>query len=260
MLRRRAGALALTAIAALALASLARAVSVQSNGVRIAVFAQVRPFKLPRTETAPIAVSVAGHLESVKGSIPPQLQEMTIEVNRHGLLQSRGLPSCPAQRLLAASSQKALELCRGALIGSGRFWAHIVLPEQGSYPTRGELLIFNSKRKGKPVILAHIFTSNPFESAFTIAFSLRHLAKGPYGTELHASLPEALGEWGYVDRIKLNLRREYQYKGRIRSYFNASCPAPKGASRAPFRIAKATLAFRELSLTASIEKACGVAR
>lgn len=253
---------ALIAVAALTLAtaSLAGAVSVQSGGVRISVFAQLKPYKLPRTETAPIAVSVAGHLASTAGGIPPQLQEMTIEVNRHGILQSKGLPVCPPRRLLAASSEKALELCRGALIGSGRFWAHIVLPEQGSYPTRGELLIFNSEKQGHPVVLAHIYTSNPFDSAFTIAFSMRHLQKGPYGTVLHASLPEALGEWGYVDRIKLNLKREYTYKGQTLSYFNASCPAPKGASRAPFRLARATLSFAALSLTASIDKACGVKR
>ena len=251
------GAIAVAGLA-LATASLAQAVSVQSEGVRIAVFAQIKPHKLPRTETATIAVSVAGHLEATDGTIPPQLREMTVEVNRHGVLQRKGLPSCPPQKLRAASSEKALELCGGALIGSGRFWAHIVLPEQGSYPTRGELLIFNSKKQGKPIVLAHIFTSDPFDSAFTIAFSIRQLAKGPYGTELHASLPEALGTWGYVDRIKLNLKREYQYKGRTLSYFNASCPAPKGVKRTPFHLAKATLSFAELSLTATIDKDCGV--
>jgi hypothetical protein len=247
-------------LVALATASSAGALSVQSGGIRVSVFAQLKPYKLPRTETAPIAVSIAGHLEPTGGGIPPQLQEITIGVNRHGLLQSRGLPSCPAHRLLAATSEKALELCKGALIGSGRFWAHIVLPEQGSYPTRGELLIFNSERQGSPIILAHIYTSDPFDSAFTIAFSLRHLSKGPFGTELHASLPEALGEWGYLDRIKLNLKREYPYKGQTLSYFNASCPAPKGTSRLPFRLARATLTFAAMSLTASIDKSCGVKR
>lgn len=239
-------------------ASLAGAVSVQSGGVRISVFAQIRPFELPRTETAPIAVSVAGHLQSTHAAIPPQLQAMRIEVNRHGLLQSRGLPSCPAQRLAATSSEKALELCRGALIGSGRFWAHIVLPDQGAYPTRGELLIFNSRRRGAPVLLVHVYTSNPFDSAFTIAFSITHVDKGRYGTELKASLPEALGEWGYVDRIKLNLKREYTFKGQRLSYFNASCPGLKGSKRAPFSLARATLYFADRSLTATVDKACGV--
>lgn len=258
-MRLRAGALAV-ALLTLTGASLARAVSVQSGTLRIAVFAQIKPYKLPRAEPAPIAVSVAGHLQSTTGGVPPQLQQMRIEVNRHGLLQSEGLPTCPLNRLAAASTSKALELCSGALIGSGRFWAHIVLPDQGAYPTRGDLLIFNSKRGGKPVLLAHIFTSNPFDSAFTITFSIKHVSKGPYGTELQASLPEALGSWGYVDRIKLNLKREYTFKGRRLSYFNAACPAPKGTSRASFDLAKATLSFDTAALAATVEKACGVKR
>jgi len=255
--RARAGALTVVLLF-ITSASLAQAISVQSGNLRISVFAQLKPYKLPRTETAPIAVSVAGHLQSVTGGVPPQLQSMKIEVNRHGLLQSKGLPTCPPRKLIASSSAKAREECPDALVGSGQFWAHIVLPDQGAYPTRGELLIFNGKQAGHPVLLAHIYTSNPFDSAFTITFSIKHLAKGRYGTELRASLPEALGSWGYVDRIKLNLKREYSAGGERRSYFNASCPAPRGTPRTAFALARATLAFTEQSLTTTIVKSCGV--
>jgi hypothetical protein len=255
--RARAGALA-AALLFFTAASLAEAISVQSGELRISVFAQMKPYELPRTETAPIAVSLAGRLQSVHGGVPPQLRAMRIEVNRHGLLQSRGLATCPLRRLAAAPSAKAREECPDALIGAGRFWAHIVLPDQGAYPTRGELLIFNGRRRGHPVLFAHIYTSNPFDSAFTITFSIRHIAEGRYGTELQASLPEALGSWGYVDRIKLNLKREYSYKGKRRSYFSASCPAPQGTTRTAFVLARATLAFAEQSLTTTISKSCGV--
>jgi hypothetical protein len=169
--------------------------------LRITVLAQVEPNKLPRTGTAPIAVFVAGHLQSSEGGIPPQLQSLRIEVNRHGLLQSKGLPVCGVPQIQPASTERALEDCADALIGSGRFWANIVLPDQKPYPTSGRLLIFNGREGGHPVILAHIFTSHPFNSSFVIPFSMRHVSKGPYGTELNASLPQALGDWGYLDRI-----------------------------------------------------------
>jgi hypothetical protein len=42
-------------------------VTVQSDGLRISSFAQLRPYKLPRKETAPIAIFVAGHLQSAEG-------------------------------------------------------------------------------------------------------------------------------------------------------------------------------------------------
>jgi hypothetical protein len=63
-------------------------------------------------------------------------------------------------------------------------------------------------------------------SSFVVVFSIEHISKGPYGTELRASLSKDLGEWGYLDRIKLAQRRKYPYRGRELSYFNAGCPAP----------------------------------
>lgn len=256
---RRAGALALAAIATIASVTLAQAVTVQQGDLRITVLAQVKPNKLPRTEPAPIAVFIAGHLQSKSGGIPPQLQSMRVQVNRHGLLQSEGLPVCSGARLAGASSERALANCHEALIGSGQFWAHIVLPDQGAYPTRGRLLVFNGRdRRGKPTLLAHIFTSNPFNSAFTIAFSIKHIAKGRFGTELAASFPESLGSWGYLDRIKLTLRREYSFKGQKLSYFNSACPAPKGTDRAAFTLAHATLSFDTTRIGADVVKSCGV--
>jgi hypothetical protein len=249
------GALAL----ALLVASAATAAVIQQGDLRITVLAQLKPYKLPRVGTAPIAVFVSGHLQNAKGGIPPQLQRMTIRVNKHGLLQSKGLAVCKTHQIQPASDERALANCSDALIGSGQFWANIVLPDQGAYRTQGRLLIFNGRDKGKPQILAHIYTTHPFVSSFVIPFSMRRISKGPYGTELRASLPEALGSWGYLDRIKLTLRRKYTYKGRHLSYFNSGCPAPMGAKRASFPLAYAQFFFKgRKPMGASVQKTCGV--
>lgn len=257
----RAGARRLGALLAAMLlcAGVATAATIQDGGLRITVLSQIKPYKLPRTGTAPIAVFVSGHLQNAEGGIPPQLQEMTIEVNRHGLLQSKGLPVCPLKAIQPASTERALSQCGDALIGSGQFWANIVLPDQGAYRTQGRLLIFNGREAGKPVILTHIYTSHPFNSSFVIPFTIRKVSKGPYGTELHASLPQALGDWGYLDRIKLTLKREYTFKGARLSYFNAGCPAIKGAKRASFPLAYAEFSFAgRKPLGATVNKTCGV--
>ncbi|HXR60346.1 MAG TPA: hypothetical protein VN732_03365, partial [Solirubrobacterales bacterium] len=148
-----------------------------------------------------------------------------------------------------------------ALVGSGQFWAHIILPGQEPYPTQGRLLIFNGRRHGDPVLLAQIYTDNPFDSSFLIEFAIRRISRGPYGTELSAAFPEALGEWGYVDRIKLTLKRRYRYLGRELSYFNAACPAPKPAKRASFPLAHVTFSFAASEPIGATEtKTCGVAQ
>jgi hypothetical protein len=243
----------------LAGAAIATASVVQSGNLRVTVLAQVEPPKLPRKTPAPIAVFVSGHIDTADGEVPPQLQKMTVKVNRHGLLQSKGLPYCSLPQIQPGSTQRALDDCSDALVGSGRFWASVVFPDQRPYPTRGRLLIFNGKVGNKPVIFAHIFTTQPFASSFVVTFVLKHISQGPYGTELSASLPQALGNWGFVDRIKLTLKRKYQYEGRELSYFNAACPAPVGTKTASFPLATASFDFaNKEQIAATVTKSCRV--
>jgi hypothetical protein len=256
---RRAGVLVLATLALIGVGS-STAATIQQDDLRITVLSQIQPFKLPRVGTAPIAVFIAGHIATPSGATPPQLQKMTVKVNRHGLLQSKGLATCTLNRVQPASTQRALSQCGDALVGSGRFWATIVLPDQRPYPTRGRLLVFNGRKAGKPVLFAHIYTQDPFATSFVITFAITHIEKGPYGTELAASLPQALGTWGFVDRIKLTLRRKYTLAGQQRSYFNAGCPAPAGTKTATFPLALASFSFaagKQLSL--EVNKSCRVA-
>jgi len=261
MRHRRARALIAAVLLSLFAAAAASATVIQDGEVRVTMLSQIAPYKLPRVDTAPISVFVAAHVASTAGGVPPQLKRMDIKVNRHGLLRSEGLPVCRVSQIKTATSQKALQICAPALIGSGRFWAHIVLPDQPPYPTHGRLLIFNGREGTTQQVLAHIFTSNPFPSSFVVAFALRHIHEGAYGTELSATLPRALGDWGYVDRIKLNLKRKYRYQGQRLSYFNAACPAPKGTNRAAFPLALAGFYFGGRPvLSGTVTKACGVRR
>jgi hypothetical protein len=239
--------------------TIAGAAVIQSGDVRIKVLSQIIPYKLPRQGTAPIAVFVAGHLDNPRGGIPPQLQRLTIRVNRHGRLQSRGLPVCAIGNIEAVSSEQALQNCGDALIGSGQFWANIIFSGQPPYPTKGRLLLFNGRQSGQPALFAQIFTSHPFNSSFVIPFAIRRISRGNYGTELSAALPAALGSWGYLDRIKLTLKRKYTFQGRRLSYFNAGCPAPKGAERTIFPLAEATFYFAERQpVDVPVTKSCGV--
>lgn len=257
--RGRAFALCLAGLGILATA--ASAVGIQEQNLRITVQGQVKPFRLPRTELAPIAVFLSGHIGTPDGSTPRQLKRMTVLVNRHGRLQDRGLPTCSLDEIRATTTQRALERCGEALVGSGRFWASIVLPSQRPYPTRGRLLVFNGRSAGRPALFAHIFTTKPFASSFVVSFALKRISRGPWGTELTASLPRALGDWGYVDRIKLTLRRKYHYRGRLRSYFRASCPAPPGTQGTVFKLAKTEFQFAEdVEVTVPVTKTCGVKR
>ncbi len=257
---RRGRALGVGIAAALLLAGAAQAERLQRGNLEISVLGRLEPYRLPRTHPAPISIVVSGRLVTTDGSTPPQLRRLTIDLNRHGALRSSGLPVCRPARLVASSRQTALRGCGAALVGQGRFWAHIVLPDQRPYRTAGRLLAFNGREGGHPILLVHVFTSDPFFTSFVIPFAIHRVSKGPYGTELTTDLPPALGSWGYVEQIKMTLGRIYTYRGRRLSYFNAACPAPRGFRSTSFSFAHASFNFAEAPpLEITLNRPCAVA-
>jgi hypothetical protein len=239
---RRVLALALLAVLAGGVA-FAHAEVTQKDHLRISLDGKLTPKALPRTGTAPVAVSLGGQISTTNGSALPRLKVLQIEINRGGHLEDRGLPVCPLSQILTASTDRALSTCRGALVGSGSFNANIVLHGQAPYPTSGRLLVFNGRKGGKPVLLGHIYSSQPFATSFVITFKIANRPHGTYGTVLSASLPEALGNWGYVTGLDMKLSRHYSYGGKRRSFLSASCPAPKGFASAPFPLMRASFSF-----------------
>jgi hypothetical protein len=232
---------------------------VQEGNLRISIATRLEPYKLPRVGSAPITAFIAGHVFTADGQTPPQLKRMDIEINRHGHIETEGLPVCQLSEIKATSTEHALQACGDSLVGSGHFWASVVFNEEAlPYHTTGRLLAFNGRRAGKPVLLIHIYTTQPFPSAFVVVFTIKKTQNGPYGTELSASLPQALGDWGFVNRIKMNIGRDYTFEGKSRGYLEAACPAPKGVRTAVFPLALANFAFEETQLSSIVTKSCGV--
>jgi hypothetical protein len=231
----------------------------QKGKLRVAVSGRLAPQRLPRRGLAPIAVSLGGQISTTDQSPLPQLRGLRIELNRHGRLEEEGLPVCPRRRIEVASTARALAACRGALVGQGDFHANIVLRDQPPYPSAGRLLVFNGREAGKPVLLGQIYAAKPFATSFVIVFEIHHQARGEFGTVLTASLPEALGNWGYVTAIDLKLSRRYAYRGRRRSYLSAGCPAPAGFPGALFNLARTSFAFAGgTKLTSTLTRSCRV--
>jgi hypothetical protein len=249
----------LAVLALLTIAGAAAAAVVQEGNLRVSISTRLEPYKLPRTGSAPIKAFIAGHVFTADGQTPPQLKRMEIEINRDGHIETEGLPVCRLSQIKATSTEKAIAACGESLVGSGHFWASVVFNEEARpYHTTGRLLAFNGRQAGRPALFIHIYTTQPFPSAFVVVFTISQLHGGTYGTELSASLPQALGDWGFVNRIKMNIGRDYTYEGRRRGYLEASCPAPKGAGTASFPLALANFSFEETQLSSTVTKSCGV--
>ena len=158
--------------------------TIRQEGLQVSFGGSVKPQLLPRAGTTPISVGIEGHVRTFAEGPPPSLRRIAIEVNRLGVLDRQGLPSCPPARLRASSTASALESCRAAMVGEGRVSGVLVLPEQVPTPFGGRVVAFNGTLPdGRPGILAHLYTTRPAPLTFVLAFSIGR-AHGTFGTRL----------------------------------------------------------------------------
>jgi hypothetical protein len=244
----------------LSIASPARAELVEQGDLFVRFKGGLEPTALPRDALAPIKVSVDGTVKTLSGERPPALRRISIELNRGGVLQTRGLPVCGFNDLVSTSSKQALANCGDALVGDGGYLASTAFPEQLAFPSDGEILAFNAVVGGKPAILAHVYGTEPVAMTRIITFHIRQ-SRGAFGTVLTGALPPTLNRYGYVKHIKLSLFRRYAYRGQQRSYLSAACPAPAGFPGAVFAFARASMAFADgRTLSSTLTRSCKVRR
>jgi len=207
------------------------------------------PRALPRHEPAPARLTLRGGVKvaSASRTALPQLNRITMAINRHGALRLAGLPACRGSEIRDAPSSKALASCKDALVGTGSFGARLDLPDQPTLLFDGKALLFNARVRGRPGLLAHVFAREPTNLAIVVPFVIHRpkRARGTYGTFLRSpSLPRLLGDEIYATSFRFDIGRTYTVRGKRRSYLNAACPAPPGFPVTTFSFARATYDFK----------------
>jgi hypothetical protein len=216
------------------------------------------PHALPRDRPAPVTVDLSGSVKTFSGEHPPQLRSILLDVNRYGQLYTRGLPVCPRGQLESTSTEVALEHCRDALVGHGRFQASVDFPDREPFPVEGKMLAFNGRAGGRPTIFMHIYGSNPVKATIVLKFKITH-QRGAFGTVLFARIPEIASDLGYVTNISLTFGRKYRHEGKQRSFISARCAAPDGFPGAVFPLARGTFTFsNNQRLTMTLTRDCRV--
>jgi hypothetical protein len=250
----------LTALVATLLfgAAMANAELIERGNLFVKFEGGIEPTALPRNVSAPITVRAAGTIRVLSGAQPPALRQITIAINRGGKIQTRGLPVCRRSQIEPSTAEQALAECRDALVGTGYYVGAVSLPEQSDFPLRGRIHAFNAVVGGKRAILAHVYGNDPVPTSRIVEFRIRS-SKGTYGTVLTADLPAHLNQYGYLKEISLNLRRDYVYRGRARSYLSAACAAPAGANIAVFPFVRVGMAFSDgRKLSSALIRTCTV--
>lgn len=241
-LSRPIAAAALFALALL-LATPARGEVTQKNGLIVNFGGSISPRSLPRAGVAPIGVTVNARVRTASGRLPPALRRISLQINRNGVLDDRGLPTCQRDQLQPSSSQQAMAACGRARVGGGQVTGRIALPEQPPFAFRGQVIAFNGRRPdGGRAIFAHVYTSSPFALAVVLSFSVER-TPGTFGTRLVAVMPHKTWRQLHLTSFRLHLGRRYWHGGQLHSYLSAGCPAPAGFPGATFPLARAAYSF-----------------
>jgi hypothetical protein len=251
----------LIGVALCSLLGVAQAEVISGGNVRVSFRGWISPEKLPRTKAAPIALHLAARITPIEGKRPAALERVIVEVNRHAVATTRGLPICPWDRLVSENSRRALAICGDSLIGTGHFSSHIDIPEQAPFPADGRMLAFKSERNGRPAIAAHVFGLRPVPTSEVLPMTFGRRGQGNFGPIVTVKMPDIGNDWGYVNGFDLTLKRRYSYRGRRLSVISATCPAPADLDEVPFKAARGVFELADGSnLTRVVSGSCKAAR
>jgi hypothetical protein len=182
------------------------------------------PTALPRNVNAPITLFGSGKLSTVDGSLPPILKTIEFEFDKHGAVDTTGLPKCTSAKLQATTVPQARKLCPGAIVGKGFGHAVVKFPEQAPIPVSSPITIFNGPRiGGDPSVFAHFYTTVPAPTTFVVPVRIETIHNGRYGYRVKAEIPKIAGGAGIPISGSIRIGRIWTYKGKKHSYVNARC-------------------------------------
>lgn len=182
------------------------------------------PTTLPKNVNAPITLYGKGKIGTIDGALPPVLKIIEFEFDKHGAVDTTGLPKCTAAKLQATTVAVARRLCPGAIVGKGFGHAVVKFPEQAPIPANSPITIFNGPRiGGDPSVLAHAYVTVPVPTTFVVPVRIETIHNGRYGYRVRAEIPKIAGGSGIPISGSLKVGRKWTFKGRSHSYVNARC-------------------------------------
>jgi hypothetical protein len=182
----------------------------------------IRPTALPRDHYAPIDFRAHADLINTEGGAPTPLQELRLDFDRNGKLETRGLPVCPMSRIAHANTGQARKRCADALVGTGHVGAILFFDGIG-VKARVKASLFNGPRKGgHPTLIGHAYSTIPRPRTYVVVIPIVP-AKGAYSYRATFDVPKIAAE-GVLTHIDGRIGRRYLRGGKKESYASARCP------------------------------------
>lgn len=245
----------LVCVAVVLAAGAAYAIELRGGNLIVNADGGFTPTTLPKDRFAPIRLYGHGKIRTVDGSRPSPLTELVLEYDRHGAVDTRGLPRCTMGKLVATTTKAARRACPGAIVGKGFGTVVVELPEQRPIVASTAITIFNGPpRHGNPTVIGHGHLEYPIPTTYLVPIVIQKVHHGRYGFKTVARFPKIVNWYGSPIYGRLTIGRTWKYRGRTLSYLNASCPDGRLQARGEFAFKDGTTLQGELFKPCKIAK------
>lgn len=173
---------------------------------------EVAPSVLPRSEPAPVRLSVAGKYQLEEGGPRFEaLRSLRIEGDRHIDLDLKGVPVCDG---LGRDVRRDLDdmerLCGDAAIGRGHLTATGRFAGERLISATGKLTLYNRGRTaGGARLLAFTYLPAPLTGAIGIPVEVRQINRGRMGWEVRPSIPKLFGAGVWITEYSLRIGKRF---------------------------------------------------
>jgi hypothetical protein len=210
--------------AALVCAAAAVAVTTQIGNLKVSATAEFQPRAFPEHGTLPATFGSIVRIKSVNGEPPPALKTLIFEFDKHGKLNTKGVPTCTEAKLEGTTPSEARKRCAAALVGTGVGKALVDLPGKPSFVMTSPISIFNAPPQGgKPALIAHAYETVPSPQALLVPFTIEKISHGRYGYRAEMELPPIAGGNGTAILAEAHFGRTYTRGGRKVGYVEGEC-------------------------------------
>jgi hypothetical protein len=215
--------LAVGVVALLACAS-AYAVKIEIGKTVVSATASISPRTLPARGGTPVEIASVTRIKTTDGSQPPTLKKLIFLFEKHGFVNTKGLPTCTLAKLANTTPALARKRCPGAIVGEGVGKADVRLPGQAPISISTPLTFFNAPPQGgMPSLIAHGYETVPVPKTLLAPFSIERINQGRYGFRAQIEMPEIAGGYGAATLAQATVGKTWKRSGRTVGYTNAYC-------------------------------------
>lgn len=212
------------AILVVGICATAYAITAEVGPVRVSATATMKPRELPAHGNRPITLTSITRVATRDGSTPPTLQTLLFQLDRNGIIDTKGLPTCTTAKLEGTTPSQARKRCAGALVGKGTGKALVTMPGKAPFQISSPLSFFNGPPAGgQPTLIAHAYETVPVPQTLLVPITIERVSNGRYGFRAEVQVPEIAGGYGAAILAEAKIGAVRKRGGRDVGYINAHC-------------------------------------